>query len=298
LKKKIARKKGVQHRRLLRVPLIQFADFSFKYLGGDSLALRKIDLNIEEGEYVVITGPSGCGKTTLCRAINGLVPQFHRGYIAGNVMVDGKNTRENSVAEFAPIAGLVFQQPENQLVTLNVEREIAFGPENLGVDPKEIRRRVEELIEMLDLEHLRDKHPHEMSGGEQQRVAMAATLALKPKILVADEPTSNLDPRSAETILDLIADLNRRDMTVVLVEHRLDLVSKDASRVILMDKGCIVADGKPREVLTMDLCQEIGVGIPKATQLYKRLQERGFNLEKVPLTGIELATLVQEVTKR
>ena len=280
------------------MPLIQFADFSFKYLGGDSLALRKIDLNIEEGEYVVITGPSGCGKTTLCRAINGLVPQFHRGYIAGNVMVDGKNTRENSVAEFAPIAGLVFQQPENQLVTLNVEREIAFGPENLGVDPKEIRRRVEELIEMLDLEHLRDKHPHEMSGGEQQRVAMAATLALKPKILVADEPTSNLDPRSAETILDLIADLNRRDMTVVLVEHRLDLVSKDASRVILMDKGCIVADGKPREVLTMDLCQEIGVGIPKATQLYKRLQERGFNLEKVPLTGIELATLVQEVTKR
>jgi energy-coupling factor transporter ATP-binding protein EcfA2 len=290
--------KGVQHRRLLRVPLIQFADFSFKYLGGDSLALRKIDLNIEEGEYVVITGPSGCGKTTLCRAINGLVPQFHRGYIAGNVIVGGKNTRESSVAELAPIAGLVFQQPENQLVTLNVEREIAFGPENLGVDPKEIRRRVEELIEMLDLEHLRDKHPHEMSGGEQQRVAMAATLALKPKILVADEPTSNLDPQSAEIILELIADLNRRDMTVVLVEHRLDLVSKDASRIILMDKGCIVADGIPREVLTMDLCQEIGVGIPKATQLYKRLQERGFNLDKVPLTGVELATLVQEVTKR
>lgn len=278
--------------------LIEFADFSFKYLGADSLALRKVNLKIEEGEYVVVTGPSGCGKTTLCRAINGLVPQFHRGYIAGNVIVDGKNTRENNVADLAPIAGLVFQQPENQLVTLNVEREIAFGPENLGVEPDEVRRRVEELIDMLDLEHLREKHPHEMSGGEQQRVAMAATLALKPKVLVADEPTSNLDPQSAETILDLIADLNRRDMTVVLVEHRLDLVSKDASRIVLIDKGSIVADGVPRDILTMDLCQEIGVGIPKATQLYKRLQERGLELEKVPLTGAELATFVQEVTKR
>ena len=280
------------------MPLIEFADFSFKYLGADTLALRKINLKIERGEYLVITGPSGCGKTTLCRAINGLVPQFHRGYISGNVIVDGKNTRENNVAELAPIAGLVFQQPENQLVTLNVEREIAFGPENLGVEVNEVRRRVEELIEMLDLEHLREKHPHEMSGGEQQRVAIAATLALKPQVLIADEPTSNLDPRSAEIILDLVADLNRRNMTVVLVEHRLDLVSKDASRVILMDQGCIVADGEPREVLSMDLCQEIGVGVPKATQLYKRLRDRGFNLGRVPLTGAELATLVQEVKQR
>ncbi|MFW9786305.1 MAG: energy-coupling factor ABC transporter ATP-binding protein [Candidatus Thorarchaeota archaeon] len=280
------------------MPLIEFADFSFKYLGADSLALRKLNFNIEHGEYVVITGPSGCGKTTLCRAINGLVPQFHRGYIAGNVIVDGKNTRENSVAELAPIAGLVFQQPENQLVTLNVEREIAFGPENLGVEPGEVRRRVEELIEMLDLEHLREKHPHEMSGGEQQRVAMAATLALKPKVLVADEPTSNLDPQSAEMILDLIADLNRRDMTVILVEHRLDLVSKDASRIILMDRGQIVADGVPREILTMDICQEIGVGIPKATQLYKRLNARGYRFNEVPLTGAEFAAMIQEVKGR
>ncbi|MHA1952292.1 MAG: energy-coupling factor ABC transporter ATP-binding protein, partial [Candidatus Thorarchaeota archaeon] len=251
-------------------------------------------LKIEQGEFLVLTGPSGCGKTTLCRAINGLVPQFHRGYIAGNVFVDGQNTREHSVAELAPTAGLVFQEPENQLVTLNVEREIAFGPENLGVDTSEVRLRVEELIEMLDLDHLRDKHPHEMSGGEQQRVAIAATLALKPKILVADEPTSNLDPRSAETILEIVTELNKRDLTVVLVEHRLDLVSKDASRVVLMDKGCIVADGEPREILSMDLCQEIGIGIPKATQLYKKLRDRGINLDSVPLTGVELASLVRE----
>ena len=283
---------------LSELPLIEFADFSFKYLGAETLALRRINLKIEQGEFLVLTGPSGCGKTTLCRAINGLVPQFHRGYIAGNVLVDGKNTRDHSVAEFASTAGLVFQEPENQLVTLNVEREIAFGPENLGVEANEVRRRVEELIEMLELDHLRDKHPHEMSGGEQQRVAMAATLALKPKILVADEPTSNLDPRSAETILELVTDLNKRDLTVVLVEHRLDLVSKDASRVVLMDKGCIVADGDPREVLTMDLCQDIGVGIPKATHLYKRLRERGIDLESVPLTGTELAKLVQEAKQQ
>jgi energy-coupling factor transporter ATP-binding protein EcfA2 len=280
------------------MPLIEFQDFSFKYYGSDFLALKKINLTIDQGEYVVITGPSGCGKTTLCRTINGLVPQFHRGYIAGNVIVNGLNTRDHNVAEMASIAGLVFQQPENQLVTLNVEKEIAFGPENLGVEPAEVRRRVEELISLLDLEHLRDKHPHEMSGGEQQRVAIASTLALKPQILVADEPTSNLDPKSAELILDLISGLNKRDLTVILVEHRLDLVSKDASRIILMNEGQIVADGKPRDVLSMNLCQEIGIGIPKATLVYKTLKERGIDLGSVPLIGEELAQLVKEAAQK
>ncbi|MFX0053971.1 MAG: energy-coupling factor ABC transporter ATP-binding protein [Promethearchaeota archaeon] len=276
--------------------LVEFADFSFKYLGADFLALRKVNASVNEGEYVVITGPSGCGKTTLCRAINGLVPHFHRGYIAGNVYVDGQNTREATVAQLASTVGLVFQNPANQLVTLNVEKEIAFGPENLGVSPQEVRTRVEEIIDLLNLEHLREKHPHEMSGGEQQRLAMAATLALKPKVLVADEPTSNLDPKSAELILDIIAELNKRNgMTVLLVEHRLDLVAKDASRVILMDKGQIVADGPPRDILPMDISMEIGIGIPKATQVYRRLQAKGIELGRVPLTGEELAALVGEV---
>ncbi len=277
--------------------LIEFQDFSFKYYGTDFLALKKINLTIDEGEYIVITGPSGCGKTTLCRTINGLVPQFHRGYIAGNVIVNGMNTRDHTVAEMATIAGLVFQQPENQLVTLNVEKEIAFGPENLGVEPAEIRRRVEELIDLLELEHLRNKHPHEMSGGEQQRVAIASTLALKPKILVADEPTSNLDPKSAEMILNIISGLNKRDMTVLLVEHRLDLVSRDASRIVLMNEGRIVADGPPRDVLAMDLCQEIGVGVPKATLVYRSLRERGIRLGNVPLSGQELAQMVKEAAR-
>ncbi len=275
--------------------LIEWHDFSFKYLGTESLALNKINLSIEAGEYVVITGPSGCGKTTLCRTINALVPQFHRGYIAGDVIVDSKNTREHSVAEMATTVGLVFQNPANQLVTLNVMRELAFGPENLGVPPDEIRERVEELISLFGLEDLRDKHPHEMSGGEQQRVALAATLALRPKILVADEPTSNLDPQSAEQILRFVADLNRQGMTVVLVEHRLDLVARDATRIVLMNEGSVVADGPPREVLTMDICRKIGVGVPKAVELYLRLAKRGIRLREVPLTSDEVARLVQEV---
>ncbi|MFW9908715.1 MAG: energy-coupling factor ABC transporter ATP-binding protein [Candidatus Thorarchaeota archaeon] len=275
--------------------LVEFDDFSFKYLGADSLALRKINLKIEKGEYVVVAGPSGCGKTTLCRAINGLVPQFHRGYIAGHVYVEGRDTREARVADLAQIAGMVFQNPSNQLVTLNVVKEIAFGPENLGVDPVEIRERVEYLIDILGIEHLRDKHPHEMSGGQQQMVALAATLALKPKILVADEPTSNLDPKSAENIIKIIADLNRNGMTVVLVEHRLDLVSRNASRVILMDKGSIVADGEPRATLALNICEDIGIGVPKATEIYKRLKKKGIVLPRIPLTGEELALLVKEV---
>ena len=221
------------------MPLIELDDFRFKYYGAETLALKKIALTIEEGEYVVITGPSGCGKTTLCRTINALVPQFHRGYIAGNVIIDGKNTRENTVAELSSIAGLVFQQPENQLVTLNVEKEIAFGPENLGVEPTEIRRRVEELIELLDLEHLREKHPHEMSGGEQQRIAIARALVNSPPILFCDEITGNLDTKTGETIMKIIAQLNReRNMTVVLVTHNEDLV-KFAKRTLRMKDGVI-----------------------------------------------------------
>ncbi|TXT53959.1 MAG: putative enzyme [Candidatus Thorarchaeota archaeon] len=276
------------------MPLIEFADFSFKYVGADSLALKRINLTINEGEYVVITGPSGCGKTTLCRAINGLVPHFHRGYIGGNVIIDGINTRTSSVANLSSIAGMVFQNPSNQLVTLNVERELAFGPENLGVDPAEITNRINEIVELLFLENLLEKHPHEMSGGEQQRVALAATLAMKPQILVADEPTSNLDPKNAEHILEIISSLNKRGMTVVLIEHRLDLVAQDATRIVLMNAGRIVADGKPREILVDDICQEIGVGIPKATQVYKGLKKRGIQLPSVPLSGEELAYIVQE----
>ena len=277
--------------------LVKFDDFSFKYIGADTLALRKINLTIEEGEYVVITGPSGCGKTTLCRAINGLVPQFHRGYIAGHVYVDSHDTRENEVANLSTIAGMVFQQPENQLVTLNVEKEIAFGPENLGVPPDEIRLRVEEAIQLFHLEQLRQKHPHEMSGGEQQRVALASTLAMKPRILIADEPTSNLDPKSAENILKILSYLNKQGMTIILVEHRLDLVSQDASRIILMNEGSIVADGTPREILTLEVCNEIGIGIPKATQIYRRLKQSGITLPEVPLSGHELAELVKEVSQ-
>jgi energy-coupling factor transporter ATP-binding protein EcfA2 len=213
------------------------------------------------------------------------------------VYIEGKDTRDARVADLAPIAGLVFQNPANQLVTLNVAKEIAFGPENLGVEPSEIRERVEMLIDKMGIEHLREKHPHEMSGGQQQLVAMAATLALEPQILVADEPTSNLDPKSAETILGVLADLNKQGMTIVLVEHRLDLVSRNATRIVLMNKGSIVADGQPRDVLSSDTCTEIGVGIPKATEVYKRLRNRGITLSRVPLTGDELADLVQEVRR-
>ncbi len=277
--------------------LIEFSDFSFRYLGSESLALRRVGLKVEEGEYLVVTGPSGCGKTTLCRAINGLVPHFHHGYMAGRVLVNGLDTREHTVAEMSSIAGLVFQNPADQLVTLNVEKEIAFGPENLGIDPSEIRRRVNDLVDLLDLGSLRDKHPHEMSGGEQQRVAIAAVLALKPKILIADEPTSNLDPASSEMILNLIAKFNREGMTVVLIEHRLDIVSKQASRLILMNDGEIVMDGPPRDVLTDPRCEELGIGVPKATQIYQRLRKRNIELPRVPLSGEELALLVQEVSR-
>ncbi|MGV9102715.1 MAG: energy-coupling factor ABC transporter ATP-binding protein [Candidatus Thorarchaeota archaeon] len=277
------------------MPIVSFKNFSFRYLGSEVLALHDISLNIDQGEYILVSGPSGCGKTTFCRAINGLIPHFHRGYLSGDVFVASQNTREKSVAELAKTVGMVFQNPSNQLVTLNVEKELAFGPENLGVPPAEIRKKVDEMIELLDLDHLREKHPHEMSGGEQQAVAMAATLALEPDILIADEPTSNLDPQSAERILGIISSLNKQGLTVVLVEHRLDIVSSDATRLLLMNDGEIVADGPPRQVLVSEICEEIGVGVPKVVQVYKRLRNHGIDLDRVPLSGDELARLAKEV---
>lgn len=193
--------------------------------------------------------------------------------MTGEVIVDDWKTSEYAAHGLAQKVGLVFQNPENQLVAPNVEREIAFGPENLGVPRQEIRRRVEDLIQSIRLEEIRDKAPFELSGGEQQRVAIAATLALKPAILVLDEPTSNLDPFSAFEILQLLHRLNREtQLSIVLIEHRLELVAPLAQELVVLDEGNVIAKGPTREVLLDDKVAEVGVAIPKVVQLVKRLK--------------------------
>ncbi len=251
---------------------IEINSLSFSYRGSKTKVLDDVTLSFPQGGFIGLVGPSGCGKTTLARCLNGLIPHFYPGKMTGEVIINEWNTSEHAAHELAQKVGLVFQNPENQLVAPNVEREIAFGPENLGVPRQEIRRRVEDLIQSIRLEEIRDKAPFELSGGEQQRVAIAATLALEPEILVLDEPTSNLDPLSAYEVLQLLHRLNRENkLTIILIEHRLELVAPLAQELVVLDEGCVIAKGPTREVLMDEKVAEVGVAIPKVVQLVKQL---------------------------
>ena len=264
--------------------LIQMKNLTFTYLNSNQPAIHNIDLAVDKGEFVLVTGPTGCGKTTFCRCLNGLIPHFHSGELRGEVVVDGLNTAEHQVYELAQKVGLVFQNPENQLVALNARRELAFAPENLGLPREEIEQRVEETLELIGIQDLSEKAPYEMSGGEQQQVAIASLLTLKPKILVLDEPTSNLDPVSAKHILGLLDELNKSSgITIILIEHRLEMVSNYADRAVILDRGRAVLDGNPREVFSTDLVEELGIGIPKIAQLFKILRQKGFDMN-IPLS--------------
>ncbi|HDO20427.1 MAG TPA: ABC transporter ATP-binding protein, partial [Candidatus Bathyarchaeota archaeon] len=269
---------------------------SYRYPGSSRTVLKNITLNIDEGEYVVITGPSGCGKTTLCRCFNGLIPHFYGGNLEGEIIVNGFPVKETSTSTLAQYVGMVFQEPESQLFLLSVEREVAFGLENLGLPREEIVKRVDEALKLVGISHLRDRAPHELSGGEQQKVALAACIAMQPKILVLDEPTANLDPISAVNILNLLQSLrNKLGVTIILVEHRLEAVASVADRFIVMNDGMIVSDGDPRDVLSSTNIEGLGVGVPKVIQLYKDLKRRNVIFNLVPLTPKEVKACLMEV---
>ena len=276
--------------------IIETKNLTYTYPSGTKPSISDISIKVEKGEFVLITGPSGCGKTTLCRCFNGLIPHFYQGELKGEISVAEMNTTKHQTHEMAKHVGLVFQNPENQLFALSIEKDVAFGLENLGVPREEMRKRVEWALKKTDIYDLRERSPHEVSGGQQQRVAIAAVLAMQPEIIVLDEPTSFLDPLSAEKIFEVIRELNKKlGITVVLVEHRLDLTAKYANHIIIMDEGKVCFDGNPREILSTEETRLIGVGIPKATLLYQILRKEGMNLSNVaPLSSEELATLLLE----
>jgi energy-coupling factor transporter ATP-binding protein EcfA2 len=266
------------------VPAIVAKDLSFTYAGGDKPSMEHVNLSIDKGEFVILTGPSGCGKTTFCRCLNGLIPNFYAGDLQGKLRIDDIDVKGKSTAELATHIGFVFQNPENQLFSLSVERDVAFGLENLGVPREEALKRVEWAMQATGILALRKKAPYELSGGQQQRAAIAGVLAMRPSVIVLDEPTSFLDPKSAEEIVAVIAKLNRElNLTTLLVEHRLDVVSRFANRVVVMDKGEVVLDGPPDEIYS-DQARLIGIGLPRVTMLFHLLRLDGFPVTKNPTT--------------
>jgi len=276
--------------------VIETKNLAYTYPGATRPSITDVSIKVEKGDFVLITGPSGCGKTTLCRCFNGLIPHFYQGQLTGEILVAGQDVTKHQTHELAKHVGLVFQNPENQLFALSIEKDVAFGLENLGYPRAEMRQRVDWALNLTDIYDIRERSPHEVSGGQQQRVAIAAVLAMQPDIIVLDEPTSFLDPLSAQKIFEVIHDLNKRlGLTVVLVEHRLDLTARYANHIIIMDEGRVCSDGAPREVLSNETTRLVGVGIPKATLLYQLLSKDGMELGNMtPLASDEMVKLLSE----
>ncbi|MCI0550158.1 MAG: energy-coupling factor ABC transporter ATP-binding protein [Anaerolineae bacterium] len=229
---------------------IEFKDVSFRYAGAEKDALSGINLNICPGDIVLVTGPAGSGKTTFCSCINGLVPHYHEGELSGQVIVRSYDTKRARIGGLASLVGMVFQDPDSQLVTSSVADEVAFGPENLGVPRAEINQRVTEALSATRLIGFEEREPHNLSGGEQQACSIAATYSMHPEIYVMDEPLANLDPAGRLQVLQVLIDVaKQRQKTLIIVEHSLEEVLPLVDRVLVMEGGQIVRDGTVDKVL-------------------------------------------------
>jgi len=268
---------------MLNMDLIRFEDFFYRYKGNEEYALKNINLKIEEDNFILLCGETGSGKTTLIRCMNGLIPQFYSGFYKGKVYVNEKDTSSTPIAELSTDVGIVFQNPENQLIAMNVEHEIAFGLENLGIPSNKIAKKIEESASLTEIEHILDKAPFELSGGEQQRVAIASILVLEPKVLILDEPTALLDPYMAKKIISLIKDIQvERKLTIIISEHRLDLVLPFAEQIILISNGKVIEHDSRDDVINGTNFQNLKLNKPVIYTIFNRLKNENLFPRKIP----------------
>lgn len=258
--------------------------------------LKGINLHIDKGSFVAVLGHNGSGKSTLAKTFNGiLLPSGGTVYVAG---MDTKD--EDKIFDIRSTAGMVFQNPDNQMVAAIVEDEVAFAPENLGVRPKEIRRRVDECLKIVNMSEFAKSSPSRLSGGQKQRVAIAAVLAMEPKCIILDEPTAMLDPKGRKEVIKTIRELNKsRGMTVVLITHFMEEAAL-ADRVVVMNDGKIEMDGLPREIFSqVEKIKEIGLDVPQVTELVFELKKQGIDLPADIITIEECEqAILQKIGKR
>ncbi|ADL06940.1 energy-coupling factor transporter ATPase [Thermosediminibacter oceani] len=257
----------------------------YQYSQAKDLALKDVNLRIQKGEFVAIIGPNGSGKSTLAKLFNGLFLPTK-----GSVRVDGLDTRDrDNIWKIRQKAGMVFQNPDNQIVATLVEEDVAFGPENLGLPPEEIKKRVYEALKIVELVDFAQKAPHLLSGGQKQRVAIAGVLAMKPDYIILDEPTAMLDPVGRREVINTVKRLNREEgKTIVLITHFME-EAVQADRVIAMNRGQVVMEGTPREIFSrVEELKAIGLDVPQVTELAHRLKGRGLEVRGDILTIDEM----------
>ena len=275
--------------------IIKFDNVSFAYELEDEGIVRAVNdfsLNVPEGQFLAVLGHNGCGKSTVAKLINGiLVPN------KGKVTVKGMDTSDESkTVDIRRTVGMVFQNPDNQIVATIVEDDVAFGPENLGVEPSEIRKTVDSALKAVGMYEFRKREPHRLSGGQKQRVAIAGVIAMNTKCIVMDEPTAMLDPQGRKEVMDTVMKLNREfGITVILITHYMDEAVK-ADRVVVMDGGRIALDGTPKEVFrNVERMKKLGLDVPQATELAYRLRKKGFKLPEDILDENECAEAILKV---
>jgi energy-coupling factor transporter ATP-binding protein EcfA2 len=266
--------------------VIKLSGVRFCYTGTDRPALDGIDLAIDAGELVGVVGANGAGKSTLCYALTGYIPHFYTGSMEGDVLVAGHDVRHTPVCDLAADVGLVFHNPFNQIsgARYTVLEEVAFGLENLGVEPGAMRERCMQALRATGLDDLAERSPFTLSGGEQQRLAIAAVMAMQPRVLVLDEPTSQLDPAGTRAAFEVLRGLARsRETTIVLTEHKLGWLAAFVDRLLVLHDGRLVADGPPRRVLAEAVDQPWGVGATQFTRAVQAARQRGLVAERTIL---------------
>ena len=261
---------------------IRIRNLSFTYRRGDRKALDEIDFDLREGEMVALMGRTGAGKSTLCRCLNGVIPKFQKGEFSGDVQIFGVPTKDKRIYELAQDVGLVFQDFEPQLFSTSVELEVAFGPENIALPRDEIADRIKYALSMVRLEGFENRQPYNLSGGEKQRLAIASILSIKPKVLVLDEPTTDLDPQGRHDILAALKKLRDESVSLLIVEQDAEDVI-DADRIVIMDAGRILVSGKPGDILAdVQFLEQHGIRPPQIARLFQSTAD-----EPVPFTAEE-----------
>lgn len=278
--------------------IMECKNVSYFYPLTSQPSVKGLNLKFERGKFYGVIGENGSGKTTLCAVLRGFAPSFYKGKFLGEVLAEGKNIIEYR-DQLARKIGFVFQNPFTQIsgVKDTVFEEVAYGLENFGVPVDEIVRRVVDVMKMTNIEYLAEKNPLELSGGQMQRVALASVIVLEPDILIIDEPTSQLDPEGTESVFRIIQKMKEKKKTIILAEHKIDLIAEYADEVIALKDGEVIANGDKKKILSDMSLLRAGVSLPQVAILGRKLEEKGLNLSEIPVTEQQAIEVIAKALK-